>query len=111
MKRIFEGETFMGEVKGMVWLWIIPLLTIAGLAAPNGVLRLVDAVQRQDKSAIHSLLKQHVNVNATQPDGATALLWAAHWNDLETADLLIRAGANVKASNDYGVAPLWLACT
>jgi ankyrin repeat protein len=50
-------------------------------------------------------------VNAAQPDGATALAWAAHSNDLETAELLIRAGANVNAANDYGVTPLSLACT
>ena len=28
----------------------------------------------------------------------------------ETVELLIRAGANVKAANRYGVTPLWLAC-
>ena len=44
-------------------------------------------------------------------DGSTALLWAAHWNDLETADLLIRAGADVNAANDLRVTPLSLACT
>ena len=40
----------------------------------------------------------------------TALAWAAHWNDLETADLLVRAGANPSLANDYGVTPLTLAC-
>ena len=49
-------------------------------------------------------------MNASQADGATALSWAAHRDDLETAQLLIRAGANVKAANDYGVTPLSLAC-
>ncbi len=48
---------------------------------------------------------------ARSHDGATALLWAAHWNDLETADLLIRAGANVNAANDLRTTPLSLACT
>src|SRR5262249_48218336 len=32
-------------------------------------------------------------------------------DDLETADLLILAGANANAANDYGVTPLSLACT
>jgi ankyrin repeat protein len=49
-------------------------------------------------------------VDAPQPDGATALHWAAHWDDTDTADLLIRAGANVNAVNEFGVAPLLLAC-
>ena len=43
-------------------------------------------------------------------DGATALAWAVHLDDLETAELLIHAGANVNARNDYGATPLWLAC-
>ena len=50
-------------------------------------------------------------MNAAQGDGATALAWAAHWNDAETASLLIRAGADVNLANDYGVTPLSLACT
>ena len=35
-------------------------------------------------------------------DGATALHWAVYRDDLELADLLIRAGANVKAANREG---------
>ena len=46
----------------------------------------------------------------TRP-GTTALAWAAHWDDLGTADLLIQAGANVNAATDYGVTALSLACT
>src|SRR3712207_7252290 len=51
------------------------------------------------------------DVNARASDGATALLWTVHWNDLDTADLLIRAGADVNAANEYRVAPLSVACT
>jgi ankyrin repeat protein len=50
-------------------------------------------------------------VNATQPDGATPLFWAAHEDDLAIVDLLIRAGAKVNAADDTGVTPLYLACT
>jgi ankyrin repeat protein len=50
-------------------------------------------------------------VNAPQSDGMTALLWAAYHDDRETAELLMRAGANVKVANRYGVTPLSLACT
>jgi len=40
----------------------------------------------------------------------TALHWAAYLDDLETARLLLKAGASPKAENRYGVTPLSLAC-
>src|SRR5262249_22818404 len=39
----------------------------------------------------------------------TALHWAAHWGDVATVDLLLRAGASVNSRNAYGVTPLLLA--
>jgi ankyrin repeat protein len=43
-------------------------------------------------------------------DGSTALHWASHWDELDTADLLIRAGADVNAATTLGVTALALAC-
>ena len=53
-------------------------------------------LEHRDNEALRALLKQHANVNAAQPDGTTALHWAAHWNDLETVNLLLRAGADAE---------------
>jgi uncharacterized protein len=73
--------------------------------------RLADAAMRKERAAVLSLLKQRgVKVNDAQADGSTALAWAAHWNDLETVDALLRAGADPNLANDYGVTPLALAC-
>jgi ankyrin repeat protein len=72
---------------------------------------LADAAEKMDRAKIHVLLKQHVDVNAPQADGMTALHWATYQDDLKIAELLVRAGANVKAANRYGVTPLSLACT
>ncbi|MCH2253864.1 MAG: ankyrin repeat domain-containing protein [Vicinamibacterales bacterium] len=80
-------------------------------APPTDDLRLVEAAQRQDTAAVQSLLGERVDVDTPQADGATPLAWAAHWDDLGMADLLMRAGANVNAANDLGVTPLMLACT
>src|SRR5712691_7433338 len=97
------------KVKTLIW-WTAPALAVASFAAPAGDLRLVDAVEKRDTGAVSSLLKQHVDVNTPQPDGSTALTWAAHWDDLVTADLLIAAGANVDAASEYGATSLWEAC-
>ncbi len=41
----------------------------------------------------------------------TALHWAAHWDDLDTVKLLVKAGAKARVANRYGVTPLHEACT
>jgi len=99
------------EAPRTVGRWIVPLVVVASVAVAAADLRLVEAVKHRDQVTVRALMKQNIDVNAAQPDGATALHWAAHWNDLDTADLLIRARANVNAANDFGVTPLSLACT
>ncbi|MEX2264624.1 MAG: ankyrin repeat domain-containing protein [Bryobacteraceae bacterium] len=46
---------------------------------------------------------------AADGDGSTPLHWASYRDDLESAERLIRAGANVNAANDLGATPLWAA--
>ncbi len=67
---------------------------------------LADAIQRQDRPAVQTLLDQKADVNAALADGSTALLWAVHWDDLALAGRLLRAGANVSAANGYGISPI-----
>ena len=71
----------------------------------------VEAAQRRDATAVRAAIAQRVDVNTPAGDGATALHWAAHWDDSGLADLLLRAGAKADAANDLGVTPLSLACT
>ena len=87
---------------------VMLLLAAAGLlgAATSD---LADAAMRGNREAVRSLLAQKANVNAAQSDGTTALHWAVRTDDLEIADLLIRAGANVSAANRDGATPLLLA--
>ena len=103
-----KGARFLGCVSGLVFAAAL-MGSQAAFAAAAGS-PLADAEAKQDKAAVAALLQQKADVNAKQPDGATALHWAAHWDDLATADLLLRAGANVNAANDYGATPLSLAC-
>jgi ankyrin repeat protein len=85
--------------------------TLNLLSAASTDSRLADAAKKSDRAAIRSLLQSHIDVNAPQIDGTTALHWAVNQDDLQTVDLLLRSGANVKAANRYGVTPLSLACT
>jgi ankyrin repeat protein len=57
------------------------------------------------------LVKQKADVNERSPDGSTALLWLAHWNDAETAALLLDAGADANLANEFRMTPLSQACT
>src|SRR2546428_744731 len=79
----------------------------SGMAATDA--RLVDMARARGRAAVVVLIRQRADVNATEPDGSTALHWAAHWDDSDVADALIRAGARVNATNQFGVTPLWLA--
>ena len=92
-------------------LGLIGFLMTGSALAADRTSPLADAVQRRAGDAITRLLLQGADVNARQGDGATALSWAAHWNDLDVAERLIRAGADANAANDLGVTPLALACT
>jgi len=65
-----------------------------------------NAAESKNTDVLKTLVKQRADVNAAQPDGTTALHWAAHWNDAEAVSLLLRAGANAKAVNRYGATPL-----
>jgi ankyrin repeat protein len=81
-------------------------------ASPAGKdTRLAEAAMRRDAAAVRSLLDQKVDVNAPGKDGTPALHWLVRVDDVENARLLIRAGADVKLADRYGVTPLFLACT
>lgn len=92
-----------------VWL-VAGLLCVTPVAYAAGDPAVLEAARRGDATAMRALLKARADVNATSPDGTTALHWAASRNDVEAVNLLIRAGADVKKANRYGVTPLLLAC-
>ena len=87
-----------------------PLFSVAVLGAAGSGSQLVEAIKKADHAAVRSALQQHIDVDSAEVDGTTALHWAARLNDLETTELLIRAGASVKVATRYGVTPLSLAC-
>jgi len=107
---IFHLRRDRGVLRGFAGfvVMLVAVGHITPVRAADGT-PLIDAVRNADTAALRSLLKQRVDVNAAAPDGTTALHWASYRDNLETADLLIRAGAKVNAANDLGATPLWTA--
>ena len=71
---------------------------------------IADAAARGDRETVKALLKKAADVNAAQGDGMTALHWAAMNGDADLAQMLIVAGANVRATTRLGTyTPLYLA--
>lgn len=83
------------------------MLLAAGLYAATS--EVADAAMKRDKQAVRALLHKKADVNAPQVDGTAALHWAVRFDDVEMAELLIRAGANVAAATRAGATPLQLA--
>ena len=90
--------------------WLVPVLATA-VSAAEPDRRVADAAKARDVKALAALVRQKADVNVPQADGATALHWAAHWDDAAMAGQLLSAGARVAALNDYGVMPIFLAST
>jgi len=78
-------------------------------SAADAASTVADAAKRGDRDAVRAALARKADVNEPQVDGSTALHWAVERDDLEMADLLIRAGARVTTATREGVTPLQLA--
>ena len=63
---------------------------------------LADAVMRQDRETVRTLLAAGADVGAPHGDGMTALHWAARHGDAETARRLLEAGADPEAVTRLG---------
>ena len=61
-----------------------------------------DAAMNGDAAAVQTLLQQKADVNAAQPDGATAISGRRIENDLEMADAADRRGRECKAGESRG---------
>jgi ankyrin repeat protein len=82
----------------------------AALSAQQVVSSVADASARGDKATVKQLLKDGADVNGAQGDGMSALHWAAELGDVELADMLVYAGANINAVTRIGqYTPLHLA--
>jgi ankyrin repeat protein len=100
---MFKLQTCYNLLLGVI-LVFTPLISDADM-------ELIEAARNGDSESVARLVMESVDVNFAEQDGTTALHWAAHRNDMGIADLLLVAEADVDVSNDYGVSPVYLACT
>jgi ankyrin repeat protein len=89
-------------------LTLLAVPTVAQHASSNDF-RVLDAVKRRDARTLTTLIRAKADVNAAQPDGATALAWAIHLGERSMAEALLTAGAKVNVVDEYGETPLTLA--
>src|SRR5262245_65810098 len=96
-------------MRRVVFALVAVMLGASGIARAAGKSDVADAVMKGDRAALRTLIQQKADVSAPQIDGATALHWAVYRDDLESADLLIAAGAKVDVANRQGFTPLIMA--
>ena len=60
---------------------VIAFVAWSAVSAARPDRRVVEAAKRQDLATVRTLIAARADVNGPQGDGATALHWAAHWDD------------------------------
>ena len=68
--------------------------------------KLLKATKRGDLDTVKECIKKHVKVNIEDRRGNTPLHYACNCSNIEMADLLIKAGANVNKKNRQGFTPI-----
>ena len=63
---------------------------------------LTEAIKGRNHQGVRMLLERRANANGREADGTTPLHWAVRVDDLESVQLLLRAGAAVNVANRYG---------
>ena len=88
---------------------VIAALAVSALCGFAGTSDVADAVQAKNSDTLRALIAKKADVNALQSDGTTALHWAAHWNQVDVADVLIANGGKAGMANRAGATPMFLA--
>jgi uncharacterized protein len=97
-------------MRRLISLGSLIALVLSLTLSAAGSAPVADAAMAKDREAVKALLKTGADVNAAQGDGMTALHWAARNGDAELTQMLLFAGANVKATTRLGgYTPLMMA--
>ena len=95
------------------WLksWSVAAAAVAALIAAVSLATpakptLLDAAESGDRATALKLLSEKADPNTLGADGTTAIMFAAHNDDLPLVQALIKAGANVKLQNQFGTSAI-----
>jgi ankyrin repeat protein len=94
--------TSIGGVRRATAFAVAVAIAIVVISLHASESSVADAAKARDIAAVRALLKQGADVNAAQGDGMTALHWAATQGDPSLAQMLLSAGANVRATTRLG---------
>jgi len=95
------------KIKALMLAGAIGLPFFAGTALADT--SLVNAAKVGDKNAVQAIVNGPQKQVVRGQEGAAALVWAASRNDSAMVDMLLKAGANVKAANEFGATALYAA--
>jgi ankyrin repeat protein len=102
--------TANSNLLGVATLVVAICCAQVAVKALNGPDPLLAAAKAKDGAAVKALLKNGADVNAAQGDGMTALHWAASNGDAALTQMLLSAGANIRATTRLGgITPLHMA--
>src|SRR6516162_6665144 len=96
------------SIAGLVAAAVVVAGSVLALARPCAAeadTQLADAAMKRDMASVRALLDKGAPVNAPGTDGTPALHWAVRVDDLETASLLLKRGADASLPNRYGITP------
>ena len=86
---------------------LLSLGAAAFSTAAFGQETLSDLIRSGNREAVlAAITSPDIDVNAAEPDGSTALLWATYKVDHELVRTLPKAGAKANVTNHYGSSPL-----
>ncbi len=88
------------------WLAASLFLLIGTQVALAGEPALVAAAQSKNPAAAIKLIDKGADVNATSANGSTALLWAAHYGEVDLVRRLLKAGAKADVRNTFNATPI-----
>ena len=109
MKRINLALVGSAVALALAWAHVILAQAQQGQPAQSAPKDLATLIQSgQTKQALEQI-QAGADVNRTQPDGTSPLIWAVDRTEYDIAGALIAKKADVNAKNEFGVTPLTLA--